>query len=142
MCKKKAASLALAILIVVTSTLDVEGEEYRKEETVSGEEKVADEDTGISGAKGKMEGDAVVEQQADEDAGEIPSVEDANKALSAYEEETAQWEEIYIDSVEDMKEFSRNCWLDTWSADKKVYDKRYQSVWKRFCCHSYIWRLF
>ena len=121
MCKKKAASLALAILIVVTSTLDVEGEEYRKEETVSGEEKVADEDTGINGAKGKMESDAVVEQQADEDAGEITSVEDANKALSAYEEETAQWEEIYIDSVEDMKEFSRNCWLDTWSADKKVY---------------------
>ena len=78
MYKKRAASLALAIWILLTSVLDAEAEE-------------------------------------------ITSLEDANKTMASYEEETEQWEEIYIDSVEDMKKFARNCWLDIWSVDKKVY---------------------
>lgn len=52
---------------------------------------------------------------------EIISVEEANETMALYDDEDAQWEEVYIDSVEDLKTFSRNCWLDTWSVNKKVY---------------------
>lgn len=116
MYKKRAASLALAVLVVLTSVLDVEAEETRNGETTFGEKKTA-EDVMDNRENVRAESDA----EADEDTEEITSLEDANKTMAAYEEETAQWEEIYIDSVEDMKEFARNCWLDTWSMDKKVY---------------------
>lgn len=52
---------------------------------------------------------------------EITSVEDANKTLDSYDDEETEWEEIYIDSVDDLKKFSRDCWLDTWSQNKKIY---------------------
>ncbi|MDE7259859.1 MAG: hypothetical protein K2N77_11585, partial [Lachnospiraceae bacterium] len=58
---------------------------------------------------------------ADDSTKEIISVEDANQTLASYKDEETEWEEIYIDSVEGLKAFSRKCWLDTWSQNKKVY---------------------
>ncbi|NBJ95101.1 hypothetical protein [Parablautia muri] len=52
---------------------------------------------------------------------EVITVEDANETLDSYDDEETEWETIYIDSVDDLKKFSRNCWLDTWSQNKKVY---------------------
>ena len=56
-----------------------------------------------------------------EEEQEVISLEEANKTLEGYEDEKAEWEEVYIDSLEDLQAFARNCWLDTWSQDKKVY---------------------
>lgn len=56
-----------------------------------------------------------------EEEQEVISLEEANKTLEGYEDEKAEWEEIYIDSLEELEAFARNCWLDTWSQDKKVY---------------------
>ncbi len=61
------------------------------------------------------------EPEEEEVVEEVITVEDANEALESYSDEETEWEEIYIDSVEDLKAFSRNCWLDIWSWDKKVY---------------------
>ncbi len=79
------------------------------------------------------------EENTEEEQGQITSLEDANKVLESFEEQTAeetedsdtedaatedeeeQWEEFIIGSVEDLKTFSRNCWLDTWSQNRKVY---------------------
>ena len=52
---------------------------------------------------------------------EVISIEDANEVVESYEDEKTEWEEVYIDSVEALEAFSRQCWLDTWSQDKKVY---------------------
>ncbi len=52
---------------------------------------------------------------------EVISVEDANETIDSYNDEETEWEEIYIEDLEDLKKFSRNCWLDTWSQNKKVY---------------------
>lgn len=52
---------------------------------------------------------------------EVASVEDANEVIDSYQDEEIEWETVYIRSVEDFKDFSRNCWLDTWSQNKKVY---------------------
>lgn len=52
---------------------------------------------------------------------EITTIEDANATMESYDDAETEWEEIYIDSVQALKEFARNCWLDTWSVDKKVY---------------------
>lgn len=65
-----------------------------------------------------------VEESAKEDTTEdkaVISIEEANETMAAYDGEEAEWEEVYIDSVEDMKAFARNCWLDVWSVNKKVY---------------------
>lgn len=52
---------------------------------------------------------------------EVTSVEDANETIDSYNDEEVEWEKIYIEDLEDLKAFSRNCWLDTWSQNKKVY---------------------
>ena len=51
---------------------------------------------------------------------EIITIEDANETLESYDED-GDWQVIHINSVNDFKLFARNCWLDTWSQDKKVY---------------------
>ena len=51
---------------------------------------------------------------------EIITIEDANETLESYGEENG-WKEIHIKSVSEFKIFARNCWMDTWSQDKKVY---------------------
>ncbi|MDE6388091.1 MAG: hypothetical protein K2L82_09860 [Lachnospiraceae bacterium] len=104
MCKKRVISLLLAGLLVTAPVMDV----LAKEATEGGRTAESTED-----------------DKAKEDAGEdddgIISVEDANEMLDAYDNEETEWEEIYIDSVDDLQKFSRDCWLDTWSQNKKVY---------------------
>lgn len=56
-----------------------------------------------------------------EEEEEIASVEDANEVIDSYQDEEVEWETVYIRNVEDFKDFSRDCWLDTWSQNKKVY---------------------
>lgn len=56
-----------------------------------------------------------------EEEQEVISLEEANKTLEGYEDEEGEWEEIYIGSLEELEAFAKNCWLDTWSQDKKVY---------------------
>ena len=95
MCKKRVTSFLLAVMLLFMPVMEVLAEEdnEKSEETETEEE--------------------VIE--------EVITVEDANETLESYSDEETEWEEIYIDSVEDLKAFSRNCWLDTWSWDKKVY---------------------
>lgn len=58
---------------------------------------------------------------AAEEPVKITSIEDADNIMAAYDDEDTEWEEIYLDSAEDMEKFSCNCRLDTWSVNKKVY---------------------
>ena len=52
---------------------------------------------------------------------EVVSVEDANEAINSYNDEETEWEEVFIGNAEELKEFAKNCRLDTWSQNKKVY---------------------
>lgn len=52
---------------------------------------------------------------------EVASVEDANETIASYSDEEIEWEEVYISNAEELKAFSKDCWLDTWSQNKKVY---------------------
>ncbi len=52
---------------------------------------------------------------------EVVSVEDANEAINSYNDEETEWEEVLIGNAEELKEFAKNCRLDTWSQNKKVY---------------------
>ncbi|MDE6404260.1 MAG: hypothetical protein K2M20_01250 [Lachnospiraceae bacterium] len=52
---------------------------------------------------------------------EVASVEDAKETIASYKNEEIEWEEVYINDAEGLKNFSRDCWLDTWSQNKKVY---------------------
>lgn len=52
---------------------------------------------------------------------EVISVEDANETIDSYNDEEKEWEEIYIEDLDGLRKFSRDCWLDTWSCNKKVY---------------------
>lgn len=96
MYKRRVTSFLLAALLIIMPVMEVSAEESNEktEETETDEEEVIKE---------------------------VITVEDANETLESYSDEEAEWEEIYIDSVEDLKAFSRNCWLDTWSWNKKVY---------------------
>ena len=69
---------------------------------------------------------------------EVTSVEDANETIDSYNDEETEWEEIHIRDLEDLRAFSRNCWLDTWSQNKKVYLEEDISI----CLCSYIRRIF
>ena len=104
MCKKRAISFLLAGLLAIMPIMNVQAEET----TESGE------------ATRHMPEDDMADENSGED-NEIISVEDANETLDAYDDEKTEWKEIYIDSVDDLQEFSRNCRLDTWSQNKKIY---------------------
>ena len=92
MCKKRVISLLLAALLMVMPVMEVSAEESNE----------------------KTE-----ETETDEE--EVITLEEARILLASYEDEETEWEEIYIDSVDDLKVFSKNCWLDTWSQNKKIY---------------------
>lgn len=104
----RAVAVALAGILSIVPAMDALAEELAAGEDVAGEQAASSDD-------GKL---PVYSAAADED---IISIEDADKMMASYEDEETEWEEVYIDSVEDMKAFSRNCWLDTWSVNKKVY---------------------
>ncbi|MDE6845082.1 MAG: hypothetical protein K2J99_04870 [Lachnospiraceae bacterium] len=91
MYKKRVTSLIMAALLAVTPVMHVLAEEE------------------------------AAKQDGEETSGEITSVEDANETLDLYDDEETEWEEIYIGSVDDLKKFSKECWLDTWSQNKKIY---------------------
>ena len=61
------------------------------------------------------------DSEEDGEEEEVASVEDANEKIASYSDEEIEWEEVYISNAEELKEFSRDCWLDTWSQNKKVY---------------------
>ncbi len=86
-----------------------------------GDDETAGGKTGIQTAKGTSEEDTKQSEDGTAEDKDIISVEEANATMAAYDGEDAEWEEVYIGSVEDMKRFARDCWLDTWSVNKKVY---------------------
>ncbi len=96
MCRKKVTSLVLAMCLAAMPVMDT----------------LAVEDTKKS---------SQTEGNGEEDSEEVISVEDANEVVESYDDEETEWEEIYIDSVEGLKAFSKKCWLDTWAHNKKVY---------------------
>lgn len=101
MCKKnmyrqKVTSLVLAVFLTAIPVMDA---------------------WAVEGAKNNVQAPG----DGEEDSEEVISVEDANEVVESYDDEEAEWEEIYIDSVEGLKAFSKKCWLDTWSHNKKVY---------------------
>ena len=101
MCKKnmyrqKVTSLVLAVFLTAIPVMDA---------------------WAVEGAKNNVQASG----DGEEDSEEVISVEDANEVVESYDDEEAEWEEIYIDSVEGLKAFSKKCWLDTWSHNKKVY---------------------
>lgn len=61
------------------------------------------------------------EEEESEEEEKVASVEDANKVIDSYQDEEIQWETVYIENAQDLKEFARDCWLDTWSQNKKVF---------------------
>ncbi len=102
--KKRMLSLLLVGLLAVMPVMNVLAEETTKNGDTAGpteKENISDENTG--------------------EDGEIISVEDANDTLDTYNDEETEWEELYIHSVDDLDKFSRDCRLDTWSQNKKVY---------------------
>lgn len=105
---RRTAALALAGILAVMPDVNV----------------MASEAVPDSGRKGE-ETEAVLSEEGSgnykDTEEEIVSVEDANLTMASYNDEEAEWEEICIDSVEELREFARNCWLDTWSVNKKVY---------------------
>ena len=56
-----------------------------------------------------------VKESADEDDGSF------DKVVLVEEPEEKEPEEIHIESTADFVEFSKKCWLDTWSVNKVVY---------------------
>ncbi len=97
--RKRVISLILAALLAMTPIMNVYAQPKEDEQSSDTQ---SDTDTGT-------------EEPA------ITSVEDAQETFDSYADEELEWKEIYIDSVEDLNAFSRNCWLDTWSQNKKVY---------------------
>ena len=59
--------------------------------------------------------------EEDQEEQEVASVEDANATIASYKNEEIDWKEVYISNADELKAFSKDCWLDTWSQDKKVY---------------------
>lgn len=113
MSKRKVTALLLSAALMASmfpteTALAVEGNQQSEaEKEKAAEKKVKDEDTDADTEEGEEE--------------EVASVEDANEVIDSYQDEEVEWETVYIRNAEDFKEFSRDCWLDTWSQNKKVY---------------------
>lgn len=99
MYKKRVTSFLMAVMLAAAPLMNVHAEEAKE--------------TGNETAKESENAESTEE--------EVVTLEDANETLDSYDDEEMEWQEVYIDSVDDLKAFSRNCWLDTWSQDKKVY---------------------
>lgn len=118
---KRAISLVIVgILAMGPVVSSMAAEESATDEGTAEKSRAArtEQDSDITKTESKREKAEDDDEAAEE---EIISVEEANETMALYDDEDAQWEEVYIDSVEDLKAFSRNCWLDTWSVNKKVY---------------------
>ncbi|MBD5517228.1 MAG: hypothetical protein HDR07_01590 [Lachnospiraceae bacterium] len=78
---------------------------------------------GVQAAETKPQEETSEETEDEEESAEeeVTSVEDATETINSYNDEEVEWEEVYITNAEDLKTFAKNCWLDTWSQNKKVY---------------------
>ena len=78
---------------------------------------------GVQAAVTKPQEETSEETEDEEEIAEeeVTSVEDATETINSYNSEEVEWEEVYIKNAEDLKTFAKNCWLDTWSQNKKVY---------------------
>ncbi|MCM1268630.1 MAG: hypothetical protein NC302_12075 [Bacteroidales bacterium] len=99
MCKERLTALFLASAVAISGipTISVRAEEEKPQEKA--EEK----------------------ESGEENTEEVKSVEGANETIDAYNDAEAEWKEVYIRNAEDLKNFAKNCRLDTWSQNKKVY---------------------
>ncbi len=61
------------------------------------------------------------EKDGETEEEEVASIEDAKETIASYSDEEIEWENIFISNAEEMKAFAKDCWLDTWSLNKKVY---------------------
>lgn len=128
MSKKRLTALLLtaAVLLGGLPAVSVQAEEEKPQE-----EAKAAFDKAESKKKTEAEKEAEAEKRAgdkekEEDTGEteeeeVASVADANETIASYDDEEIEWKEVYISNAEELKSFSRDCWLDSWSQDKKVY---------------------
>lgn len=112
MSKRKVTALLLAAAVILSvfpaapalALEDNPQSEAEKEAEAEKKQKEKDKDT----------------EESDEEE-EVASVEDANEVIDSYQDEETEWETVYIGNAEEFKDFSRDCWLDTWSQNKKVY---------------------
>lgn len=108
MSKRRVTALLLSAAVILSafpaSPVSAREEEPEAEKEAKAEERAKDRDS-------------------EEDGGEeeVASVEDANETIASYKSDEIEWEEVYISNAEELKDFSRDCWLDTWSQNKKVY---------------------
>lgn len=116
MSKKRWMALLLAAAMVIGAlpAVPVRAEEEKAQTEA---EKETDAEKKSKRAEGK-EKDGETEENEEE---EVASVEDANETIASYDDEEIAWEIVYISNAEEMKAFARDCWLDTWSQNKKVY---------------------
>ena len=106
--RRCAAYLALLLMLLPVSEVSAEpaGAETGDGETVSIQVTTGTQET----AKEREENKNTAAEQEDEYADEE---EDTKK-------EEIVWEDVTISSTADLVAFSRNCWLDTWSRNKRV----------------------
>ena len=114
-------ALILAVLLAIAPAVDVLAVEEGRSVSNHGTAERTEDSKGSGTAGSNSAGQIDTGEVADDSTKEITSVEDANETLASYKDEETEWEEIYIDSVEGLKAFSRKCRLDTWSRNKKVY---------------------
>lgn len=76
---------------------------------------------GMPASAKEEKGQTAETEETEEKEEEVASVEAANETIASYSDEEAEWEEIYISDAEGFKDFAKDCWLDTWSRNKKVY---------------------
>lgn len=114
MSKRKVTALLLSAAVILSA--------FPAASVTAAEEKLQTEAEKEAEAEKKAkeeEKDKDTEENEEEE--EVASVEDANEVINSYQDEEVEWETVYIGSAEDFKNFSRDCWLDTWSQNKKVY---------------------
>lgn len=113
MSRKRLMALLLSAAVVL-SVFPASSVSALEKNTLSEAEKEAETEKQAEGKK--KDGET---EEAEEE--EVASVEDANETIASYKSDKIEWEEIYISNAEELKDFSGDCRLDTWSQNKKVY---------------------
>lgn len=72
-------------------------------------------------AEAEKETEKTGENREEGEEEQVATVEDANEMIASYDDEETVWEEVYISNVDELKDFSGDCRLDTWSQNKKVF---------------------
>lgn len=115
--------LTAAVFVGALPVVSVQAEEEKpQEKTGAAFEKTETEKR--SEAEKEKEAENKVKDIDTEENGEeeeVASVEDANETIASYDDDEVEWKEVYISNAEELKAFSKDCRLDTWSQNKKVY---------------------